>query len=451
MASILVVEDELSLHKRIARALSAHQVQAVDSGAEALRHLDDAHPDLVLLDLRLPDASGLDLLAQIRAIDAELPVILMTAYSSVDDAVEAMRRGASDYLAKPLDFEKLRLLVDGLLARRKRERELYHLRRRELGLPAGVVGHDETVRGIFEDIERLADAGLAPGKRPAILLLGETGTGKGMTARAIHERLGGGPFLEVNCTAMPGNLIEAELFGHERGSFTDAKSSRTGLIEAADGGTLFLDEIGHLNVELQAKFLAVLETKRVRRIGSTRDREVDVQVIAATNRELDAAVASGEFRLDLLHRLQVLQFRLPPLRERRADIELIARHFCEEFGVQYRGEAVAPSPAALDILSAYAWPGNVRELRNVIERAVLLGRGPRVEPEDLHHLSAESPSSTGALGYELPPEGVSLERVEAELLRQALERAEGNQSRAAALLGMTRHAFRYRLEKHGLH
>lgn len=453
MASILVVEDELALHKRISRALGGHDVHAVDCGADAVARFNQTLPDLVLLDLRLPDASGLDLLQQIRRLDADLPVVLMTAYSSVDEAVEAMRRGATDYLSKPLDLDKLRRLVEGLLARQKQDRELDYLRRREQALPPGVISVSPAVRKIFDDVATLADADLEPGKRPAILLLGETGTGKGMIARAIHERLGGGPFLEVNCTAMPGNLIEAELFGHERGSFTDAKTSRTGLFEAAEGGILFLDEIGHLPLELQAKFLSVLENKRIRRIGSSRDREVQVQVVAATNRDLEAAVASGDFRLDLLHRLQVLRFEIPPLRERREDIALIAEHFCAEFGKQYRGKSVVLNPETRAALKDYAWPGNVRELRNVLERAVLLGGEDSLSPDILAGLAetgATPSEERGAKDWELPEKGIDLEQLETQLLRKALERTDGNQTQAAALLGLTRHTLRYRLEKRGL-
>lgn len=450
MASILVVEDELVLSKQIGRALRAHEVHSADSGRGALERLDTALPDLVLLDLRLPDVSGLDLLRTIRERDPDLPVVLMTAYSSVNDAVEAMQLGASDYLPKPLDLDKLRHLVDSLLVREKRDRELEHLRHRDQALPDGVVSGAESVRQIFQDIDRLASAELSPGERPAILLLGETGTGKGMTARAIHERLGGGPFLEVNCVAVPATLLEAELFGHERGSFTDAKTRRTGLFEAAEGGTVFLDEIGHLPVELQAKFLSVLEHKRVRRLGATQDRAVDVQVIAATNRDLEKAIEEGDFRLDLYHRLRVLSFELPPLRDRPEDVELLATHFCSEFGRQYRGQAIALSSDALARLLAYDWPGNVRELRNVIERAVLLGEGSTLGTDQLSGVATRETERFDTSAILLPPEGISLEDLERQLLYQALERTGGNQTQAANLLGLSRHAFRYRLEKHGL-
>ena len=292
VATLVVIEDEALLSRQIARALAAagHEVRTEATGAAGIAAVEASAPDLVLVDLRLPDQSGLDVLERLRELDAELPVVLMTAYGSVADAVEAMRRGAADYLQKPLDLDELRLLVERVVARTRRDRELSWLRRRDRALPEGLIGGDATLVAAFEQARRIRDAGLPPGKRPAILISGETGTGKGMVARALHEVLGGGPFIEVNCTAMPESLVEAELFGHERGSFTDAKTERVGLFEAAEGGTLFLDEVGHASLSTQAKLLKVIEEKRVRRLGSSRERSVDVHVIAATNRDLDAAV-----------------------------------------------------------------------------------------------------------------------------------------------------------------
>jgi transcriptional regulator with PAS, ATPase and Fis domain len=307
------------------------------------------------------------------------------------------------------------------------------------------------VAGILEQARRLAQAGLRPGQRPAILLTGETGTGKGIVASAIHAILGGGPFIEVNCTAMPATLVESELFGHERGSFTDARSSRPGLFEAAHGGSIFLDEVGELDVAMQAKFLKVIEDKRVRRLGATRDREVDVQVMAATHRDLDVEVAAGRFRADLLHRLRVLAFEIPPLRERPADVRRLARHFAELLGQRYRGHPLGLSPDAEELLLAHSWPGNVRELRNVIERTALLGSGADVCRVDLAGLigSTQRVEEAGS-GYTLPDGGVVLEALERDLIRQALARSDGNRTRAAALLGLTRDTLRYRMEKYGL-
>jgi transcriptional regulator with GAF, ATPase, and Fis domain len=278
-------------------------------------------------------------------------------------------------------------------------------------------------------------------------LTGETGTGKGVIARALHELLGGGPFIEINCTAMPSELVEAELFGHERGTFTDAKTARAGLFEAAGGGAIFLDEIGHASQELQSKLLKVIEDKRVRRLGSTRDREVDVHVIAATNRDLQAAVESGEFRSDLLHRMGVLTFEVPPLRSRAGDIGGLAEHFCRSIGKTY-GRDVSISADAIDELSRYPWPGNVRELRNVIERALLVNPGPEIGAGVFSTLMLGVPDEAPQSGsFGLPEDGIDLAEIERDLIRQALERTKGNRTQAAKLLGLSRDTLRYRLEK----
>jgi two-component system, NtrC family, response regulator AtoC len=451
VATVVVIEDEALLGRQIARALGAagHEVRVEATCAAGLAAVEASGPDLVLSDLRLPDGSGLELLERVQQLDPRLPVVLMTAYGSVADAVEAMRRGAADYLQKPLDLEELRLLVERVVGRTRRERELTWLRSRDRALPEGLIGRDPSLLAAFDQAQRIRAAGLPPGRRPAILIHGETGTGKGMVARALHEVLGGGPFLEVNCTAMPEALVEAELFGHERGSFTDAKAERVGLFEAAEGGTLFLDEIGHASLSTQAKLLKVIEDKRVRRLGSSRDRAVDVHVIAATNRDLDAAVAEREFREDLLHRLRVLSVDVPPLRERPGDFGLLARHFSTEFGLLY-GRSFELTEDALAELGRYPWPGNVRELRNVIERAVLLADGDRLGAALFAQILRPRGREPQADPFRLPDGGISLETLERDLIRQALERAGGNRTRAAALLGLSRDTLRYRLEKYGI-
>jgi two-component system response regulator AtoC len=449
MASIIVVEDEALLARQVARALTAadHLVRIADNIGVATELLDQAPPDLLLLDLRLPDGSGLDLLPKVREIDESIQVILMTAYGSVSDAVEAMRKGAADYIQKPLDMDELQLIIEQTLTRRSRERELAYHRGRGHASRKNVIGEDSRLEDIFRQIERLSVAGLSPSRRPTILISGETGTGKGMLARAIHEMLGGGPFIAANCTAMPESLIEAELFGHEKGSFTDAKVARSGLFDAAEGGTIFLDEIGHASAALQSKLLKVLEEKRVRRLGSTEDRDVDVHVIAATNRDLDEAVESGAFRRDLLHRLRVLTFEAPPLRDRPADLVLLAKHFCAEVAVIYQRNVVL-SDEAIGKLGSYEWPGNVRELRNVIERSVLVNSESRISGETIARLLNLKPAARGGVGrFILPETGVDLATVERDLIIQALEVAEGNQTQASRLLGLTRDTLRYRLDK----
>lgn len=449
MASILIVDDEALLARQVARSLSSsdHVVRVANSGREALELVREATPDLMLIDLRLPDASGLDVLKTAHELDDSIQAILMTAYGSVANAVEAMQQGAADYIQKPLDLDELRLLVARTLAQRSRDRELAYHRGLARASRSEIIGDDPKLLEIFEQIERLSVVGLPPSKRPTIVITGETGTGKGMFARAIHELLGGGPFIAANCTAMPETLIEAELFGHERGSFTDAKAARSGLFEAAEGGSIFLDEVGHASLEMQAKLLKVLEEKRIRRIGSTRDREVDVHVIAATNRDLDEAVESGHFRRDLLHRLRVISFEVPPLRERPGDIAALADHFCESVARLY-GRDIRLSPAAHRRLAEYPWPGNVRELRNVIERAVLLERRDELSGETLERLL--DPTTAQAKERDpfiLPAGGIDLAQLERSMIQQALQLTGGNQTRAAKLLGLTRDTLRYRLEK----
>jgi len=449
MATILIVDDERLLAQQLARSLEGegHQVRTVLTGTEAIETTLNNPLDLVLLDLCLPDGSGLEVLRELHSIDPELRVVLMTGHGTVRDAVKAMRDGAADYLQKPLDLDEVGLLVERILTQQRRDRELDYLRGREQR--PGIIGSDKRLLEVFTYAERLRDANLPPGKRPTILFRGETGTGKGVLARAVHETLGSGPFIEFNCPAMPATLMEAELFGHERGSFTDARSSRPGLFEAAEGGTLFFDEIGELNPETQAKLLKVIDEKRVRRIGATTERAVDVHVMAATNRDLDAAAAAGEFRLDLLHRLRVLEIEVPPLRERPEDLRLLARYFCSELGIQYHGRPLRLSTEAEHLLGRYAWPGNVRELRNVIERAALVERSEELSARTFSALM-DVADEVPAFHFTLPEGGVDLQALERELLSQALERTAGNRTRAAALLGLTRYAFRYRLEKFGL-
>lgn len=449
MASILVVEDETLLGRQLDRALTGagHDVTVATSGTEALEGLAAIEPDLVLLDLRLPDQSGLDVLTQLLQRAPELAVLMMTAYGSVADVVEAMRRGAADYLPKPLDLDELRLTIERTLTRRRRERELAYHRQRVASARDQVIGDDPRVHALFDQITSLAKAELDPGRRPTILLTGETGTGKGLVARAIHEALGAGPFIELNCTGLPSSLVEEELFGHERGSFTGATGSRPGLFEAAEGGAIFLDEIGHLELGVQAKFLKVIEEKRVRRLGASRERKLDVHVIAATNRDVSAAVAEGDFRADLFHRLAVLSFEMPPLRERVDDIVLLARHFCAEIGKQYRRPELGITGDAEQLFQQYPWPGNVRELRNIIERAVLLSTSTKLGVEIFGPMLQLGGAVTIGENFTLPPGGVQLADLEADLIAQALERAASNRTQAAKLLGLTRDQLRYRMEK----
>ncbi len=347
----------------------------MDAGEAALEQVKAQRPDLVLLDNRLPGISGLETLQQLRAHDPSLLVILMTAFATLDDAVTAMRLGAADFVRKPIGLAELELAVERVVQNDRLRQELrYYRGQRDGRSHGGLIGDSEAMQQLRHTVERLRGVQRAKGGGPTILIVGETGTGKGLFARTLHQSGArkGGPFIEVNCTAIPEALLESELFGHEKGAFTDAHAAKPGLIEAAEGGTLFLDEIGHVSGAVQAKLLKVIEERTVRRLGSVRDRATDVWVLAATNRDLEKAVKSGAFREDLYHRLRVLEIAVPPLRARGDDVLELAEHFVRVHASQYGVAAPRLSPAARAALKAYRWPGNVRELANIMERAVLL-------------------------------------------------------------------------------
>jgi DNA-binding NtrC family response regulator len=459
MPTLLIVEDEAVLARNLLKAFTRPgfdvvHAEGVDAATRVLR---ETPPDVVLLDLRLPDGNGLALLDVVLAEEPDLPVVVMTAHASVSEAVGAMKRGACDYVQKPLDLDEIRLKVGQALARARQRRELSYYREREgTGKILGDALATEQLRAL---VARLARATSGPGgSAPTVLLLGETGSGKGHVARALAMSGGRreGPFIEVNCTALPENLVEAELFGYERGAFTDAKSSHAGLFETADGGTIFLDEIGHISPTLQAKFLKVIEDRTVRRLGATAARKVDVHIIAATNRDLEAAMRLGEFREDLYQRLSVAVIHIPPLRERAGDAVALARHFLADAAGRYALPSRTLSPEAEAMILRYAWPGNIRELANAMERVVLLSDADPVPPEDLQlppvttGAGAVAVSVSGEVRIDFPQGGLSLEAVERALLETALARAGGNQSAAARLLGISRDTLRYRMEKFAL-
>jgi DNA-binding NtrC family response regulator len=460
MPTLLIVEDEAVLARNLAKAFSrqGYEVHHAASAAEATRIASVTPVDIVLLDLRLPDGSGLDVLDALVANDPDQPVIMMTAYGSVADAVRAMQRGARDFVQKPLDLEEIALKVEHALKSTRQRREISYYRER--GSAAGtILGESPAAQRLRTLITRIARMTAGPGApAPTVLLLGETGSGKGHVARALHAASGrrDGPFIEVNCTALPENLVEAELFGYERGAFTDAKTARAGLFETAEGGTLFLDEIGHISGALQAKFLKAIEEKVVRRIGANAARRIDVQIVAATNRDLEAATRLGEFREDLYQRLSVAVVRIPPLREREGDALRLARNLLNDACRRYSVPARTLSPEAEAVISRHPWPGNVRELGNTMERVVLFGDNDPVQVEDLG-LPDIAPATgrvavapSGDIQIDLPDSGLSLEAVERALLVRALDKAEGNQSAAARLLGISRDTLRYRMEKFGL-
>jgi len=460
MPILLIVEDEVVLARHLTKlfARQGWEARCATGIAEAKSAWSAAPVDVVLVDLRLPDGSGLDLLEWVAAADPTVPMIMMTAHGSISDAVQAMQRGAHDYVQKPFELDEIQLKVEMALHAARQKREISYYRERRAAADA-ILGDSEAamrLRSLVDRIGRMTRGTGVPA--PTVLLLGETGSGKGHIARALHAAGGRsqGPFIEVNCTALPENLVESELFGHERGAFTDAKTARTGLFETAEGGTLFLDEIGHVSGALQAKFLKVIDEKVIRRVGGTVARRVDVQIIAATNRDLEAAVRFGEFREDLYQRLSVAVIRIPPLREREGDAVLLARTLLEAACRRY---GVAPRrllPEAEALIARYPWPGNVRELANAMERVVLFVDHDSVGTDDLGLGSvAAAPARvavapTGEIEIDFPEEGLSLEAVERKILERALEKASGNRSAAARLLGISRDTMRYRLEKFGL-
>jgi two-component system response regulator AtoC len=463
MATILVVEDEEVLGKAVKRTLDklGHTVALADRGREAERLFAEVRPDLTLLDLRLPDATGLEVLERLRAQNPAASVVMMTAYATVEDAVRAIRLGAVDYLQKPLNMDALRHVVDRALEESQLRSVLTYYREREApdaGVDA-IRGRCAAIETLRQKLRRLC-ALPADTTPPTVLVTGETGTGKGLVARVLHY--GGArrdrPFIEVNCAAIPEQLVESELFGHERGAFTDAKVARVGLFQAADRGTLFLDEVGCLPLAMQVKLLKAIEEKAVRPVGARSDRHVDVQIVAATNSRLDEMVAGGDFREDLYYRLRVAPLEVPPLRERGDDVMLLAETFLGELVQRYRSPVRRFAPDAEAAIRAWRWPGNIRELRNTIDRAVLFATAEAVDAAALGLPASGAVAPEGAaaaavrvgpagFAIELPAAGIQFEELERALLEAALRKAHGSPSGAARLLGMTRDTMRYRMEK----
>jgi two-component system response regulator AtoC len=450
-ARILIVEDEKLIRWSLAERLKreGYLVDSAETGAQGLQLLEEQEYDLLLLDYRLPDIDGLEVLSRIRERLPELLAILVTAYSTVDSAVRAMKLGAHDYINKPFDMDQMVHVIEKALETHHLRREVEVLRRP--GPPEGgqtVVGESPRMLEVLDLVRRVAETDAT-----TILLLGESGTGKGLVAKAIHEQSARAsrPFLTVTCTALQETLLESELLGHERGAFTDAKDRKKGLFELADGGTIFLDEIGDISPAFQAKLLHFLEEKTFKRVGGTRDITVDVRIIAATNRDLDRAVEEGNFRRDLYYRLKIIPITLPPLRERAGDVPLLVRHFIELYGKEFGREVREVEPEAMAELERYDWPGNIRELRNLIERAILLGARENLRVEDLPGEIRESGARPrGHSGFTLPSTGIVLDELERDLVIQALELSEGNQTKAATLLGLNRDQIRYRIEKYDL-
>jgi len=448
MRRVLVVDDEPGVRESLRMLLKDEcEVVTAASAGEALERLEAVSPDLVLLDLVMPGRSGLDLLSDLRERSPEAEVVVLTATKTVATAVEAMKRGAADYVTKPFEVDALRLKVRRFLEQRDLEREVERLRdevaaRDRLGT---LIGRSAPMQQLFRAIRRVA------GSRASVLVRGESGTGKELVARAIHE-LGprcAAPFVAVNCAAIPETLMESELFGHERGAFTDAREARMGKFEAAGGGTLFLDEIGEVSPAVQAKLLRVLQERTIERLGGGRPIAVDVRIVAATNRDLEAAVAAGGFRSDLYYRINVVPLEVPPLRARREDIPLLVASFLERLAADEGGPRRELSAEAWEALQRHDWPGNVRELENAIERATTLAEGPGIGLEDLPEEVRLAGLKAAVRSGQLPfDEAVS--RFERDLLQEALERAHGNQTRAAEHLGITRRQLKLKMDRYGL-
>lgn len=452
---VVVCDDEMLIRLWLVEHLADANLrtEGTENAAELLAALRREPADLVLLDWRLPDGDGMDVLARVKAIDPSVPVMMMTAYGEIETAVAAVRAGAYHFLEKPIVLPELVLLIEKALESRQLRSEVdrYRDRCRWQFADVTLVGRSPALRRIADLITRVA----AKGTPVNVLVSGESGTGKGVIARAIHARgpRRARPFVSVNCTSVPEHLVESELFGHEAGAYTDAKEMKRGLFEIADKGTVFLDEIGDMPKAMQSKLLHVIETHELRRVGGVRSIDVDVHVLTATNRNLEEAVAKGEFREDLFYRLNVINIRIPPLRDRPEDIAPLATHFVEELCRELGSVPREISRDALSALESYAWPGNARELRNVLERVLLLEDGENIS---LEHLPSEIAGHRGngktphPPAFVLPASGVDLEELEREFLCQALERTSGNKTSAARLLGLSRDTMRYRLEKYGI-
>jgi len=443
---ILVVDDEEKLRRVIELHLASagFDVDKARSAEEALKLVDRA--DMVITDLRLPSMDGLQLLSLIRRQNAHAPVVVMTAFGTIENAVEAMKSGATDFLLKPFSLDHLTAVVTKALEVRALRDENRQLKE-ELGRRYefdNIRGRSAPMQEIFSTISRVAPT------RATVLLAGESGVGKDLIARAIHfhsprrDR----PFVKINCTAIPENLMESELFGYEKGAFTGAAQSKPGKFELADTGTVLLDEIGDVPASIQVKLLRVLQEREIERLGSNKTLHIDVRVIAATNQDLRAALEQGTFREDLYYRLNVVPISIPPLRARREDIPFLAEHFVKAMGAENGSPVRGLTDAAVKKLTEYHWPGNVRELQNVIERSLVLCSGDTLDADDIKLETAPRPRAQ--TGEHLLPDGMTLDEYEQSIIREALQRAEGNKSHAARLLGLTRNALRYRLAQMGL-
>jgi DNA-binding NtrC family response regulator len=457
---IFLLDDDKLIVSMLSRSLkkAGFETQVHSNAVGIVPVIAEWQPDLVLLDIHLNEGiNGIDLLQEIKKENIDTSVVMLTADDTAESAIRAMKLGAADYLTKPFNVEEVKMVIDGILEKVRLKEEVEYLRKSgECGVEQEIIGESEVIEKIKDTAAKLAQA-----HAPGFLITGESGTGKEVLARYIHNVVqisqgaepGYVPFISVNCTALPDNLIESELFGHTKHAFTDAKTDKKGMFELANGGTILLDEIGDMRVDLQSKLLRVLEERTVRRLGGKVDIPLDITVIATTNRDLGKAVANKEFREDLFYRLSTFHIHIPPLRERKDDILPLARHFIDQFSAKYFKKNVKGlSEEAEKALVSYEWPGNVRELRNILERCVVL---ESMDNLTLEYMPAEMTGRPrkerrGSHYMVLPEEGISLEEVEKDLIRQALELADNNQTKAARLLNITYDTLRYQVKKYGL-
>ncbi len=452
MLTILVADDERSLREMLEIMLTeeGYEVITASTAEKAMDILDNGAIDLVISDIKMPGASGLEVLKKSIDLNPDVPVIMITAFGSADSAVEAMKDGAYDYITKPFKIEEIKLVVAKALERRRDKEELQRLKD-EIALPYQfdeMVGKSDAMAQVFQMIQKVARS------RSTVLITGESGTGKELVARAIHQHSSrkDKPFLSINCGAMPEQLLESELFGHQKGAFTSANSDKKGLLEVADGGSFLLDEIGEAPLTIQVKLLRFLQEREFKRVGGVRDIQVDVRIMAATNRNLPDLIEAGLFREDLYYRLNIIPIDIPPLRNRRDDIPLLVNRFVKKFS-EFDGKKIKISPETMKLLENYSWKGNVRELENVIERAIVLSAGDTIYSENLPDEIIKASPSLDDSGW-IPTEGIdleaSLQAMEKKYLTKALNRAKGKKKEAAKLLNLTFRSFRYKVLKYEL-
>ena len=449
---ILVVDDEETQRKMLQKILvrEGYKVGTAGGGQDALEKFRETPADVVVTDIKMPDMDGLQLFREIKQLDHDASVILMTAYADIKSAVQAMSEGALYYLTKPLDVSHLKVIIRkavenrALLAENRRLREVVS---EKFGF-GNIIGRSDTMKQVYDALRKVAESDIT------VLLLGETGTGKELAAHAIHfnSPRRRHPFRKVSCASTPETLLESVLFGHEKGAYTGADTRRIGMFESADKGTIFLDEIGEINQNVQVKLLRFLQERQFERVGGTQTIQVDARVIAATNLDMDRAIKEGSFRKDLYYRLNVVSISMPPLRERLGDIPLLVDHFLEKYKDKIGGKVKQVSDETMSILVSHDWPGNVRELENCIKRAIVMGEEDTILPSDIPAVTrgVESMHPTGEFIDQIPSDGISLDQLEKDLIEKALKQTNGNQTEAAKMLGITRRQLQYRMDKHGI-